>query len=161
MLRCRTPLRHRSGSAAHTVMRGSAHVAVEATRCLNCLGGGGGGGVGFRALAARAPSTASWGGHRLLHAGWDPPPAPNGCLIEAPWLVNGGHGASLRQPFGSPPPPLPRQLDGRRRPGPRLQRQLLIGGILCVHSPPERLHAQPPPLGAVAAAASCGGILKA
>jgi|EP01047_Picozoa_sp_COSAG01_P012588 hypothetical protein len=28
--------------------------------------------------------------------------APNGCLIEAPWMVNGGHGASLRQPFGSP-----------------------------------------------------------
>jgi hypothetical protein len=25
-----------------------------------------------------------------------------GCLIEAPWLVNGGHSASLRQPFGSP-----------------------------------------------------------
>jgi hypothetical protein len=24
---------------------------------------------------------------------------PNGCLIEAPCLVNGGHGASLRQPF--------------------------------------------------------------
>jgi hypothetical protein len=24
-------------------------------------------------------------------------PAPNGCLIEAPWLVNGGHGASLRR----------------------------------------------------------------
>jgi hypothetical protein len=23
-------------------------------------------------------------------------PAPNGCLIEAPWLINGGHGASLR-----------------------------------------------------------------
>jgi hypothetical protein len=26
--------------------------------------------------------------------------APSGCLIEAPWLVNGVHGASLRQPFG-------------------------------------------------------------
>eukprot|EP01047_Picozoa_sp_COSAG01_P015035 COSAG01_NODE_744_length_13876_cov_4.660449_22_plen_177_part_00 len=23
-------------------------------------------------------------------------PAPNGCLIEAPWMVNGGHGASSR-----------------------------------------------------------------
>jgi hypothetical protein len=29
--------------------------------------------------------------------------APNGCLIEAPWLVYGGHGASLTPPFGSPP----------------------------------------------------------
>jgi hypothetical protein len=28
-----------------------------------------------------------------------PAAAPNGCLIEAPWLVHGGHGASLRQPF--------------------------------------------------------------
>jgi hypothetical protein len=26
----------------------------------------------------------------------------NGCVIEAPWLVHGGHGASLRQPLGSP-----------------------------------------------------------
>jgi hypothetical protein len=25
----------------------------------------------------------------------------NGCLIEAPWLVHGGHGASIRQPFGA------------------------------------------------------------
>jgi hypothetical protein len=33
-----------------------------------------------------------------------PPPAHNGCLIEAPWPVNGGHGASSKQaaqPFGS------------------------------------------------------------
>jgi hypothetical protein len=28
-------------------------------------------------------------------------PAPNGCLNEAPWLGNGGHGASIGQPFGS------------------------------------------------------------
>jgi hypothetical protein len=31
---------------------------------------------------------------------------PNGCLIgliEAPWLVNGGHRASFKQPFGLPP----------------------------------------------------------
>jgi hypothetical protein len=27
---------------------------------------------------------------------------PNGCLIEAPWLVHGGHGASSRQPLGLP-----------------------------------------------------------
>eukprot|EP01047_Picozoa_sp_COSAG01_P060580 COSAG01_NODE_7444_length_3207_cov_16.815756_4_plen_176_part_00 len=27
-------------------------------------------------------------------------PGTSGCLIEAPWLVNGGHGASLRQPLG-------------------------------------------------------------
>jgi hypothetical protein len=32
-----------------------------------------------------------------------PTPQPkNGCLIEAPWLVHGRHGASLRQPLGSP-----------------------------------------------------------
>ena len=24
-------------------------------------------------------------------------PAPNGCLIEAPWLINGGHGASFKE----------------------------------------------------------------
>jgi hypothetical protein len=30
------------------------------------------------------------------------PPAPNGCLNEAPWLAHGGHGALLRQPLGSP-----------------------------------------------------------
>eukprot|EP01047_Picozoa_sp_COSAG01_P052299 COSAG01_NODE_5486_length_4230_cov_2.267974_6_plen_255_part_00 len=29
------------------------------------------------------------------------PARPNGCLMQAPWLMNGGHGASLRQPFGS------------------------------------------------------------
>jgi hypothetical protein len=28
--------------------------------------------------------------------------APNGCLIEAPWLVNGGHGAPMRQQFRLP-----------------------------------------------------------
>jgi hypothetical protein len=28
---------------------------------------------------------------------------PNGCFIEAPWTVNGGHGASIRRPLGSPP----------------------------------------------------------
>jgi hypothetical protein len=28
-------------------------------------------------------------------------PAQPGLLIEAPWLVNGGHGASFRLPFGS------------------------------------------------------------
>jgi hypothetical protein len=27
--------------------------------------------------------------------------SPNSRLIEAPWLVNGGHGASFRLPFGS------------------------------------------------------------
>jgi hypothetical protein len=27
---------------------------------------------------------------------------PNRCLIEAPWLLHGGHGAPLRPPFGSP-----------------------------------------------------------
>jgi hypothetical protein len=32
----------------------------------------------------------------------DAQPAPSGCLIEAPWLVNGGHGASFRS--GSPRP---------------------------------------------------------
>eukprot|EP01047_Picozoa_sp_COSAG01_P032709 COSAG01_NODE_2377_length_7801_cov_4.201117_5_plen_232_part_00 len=29
-------------------------------------------------------------------------PAPNRCLIEAPWAATGGHGASLTQPCGSP-----------------------------------------------------------
>ena len=33
-----------------------------------------------------------------------PATAPSGCFIEAPWLVSGGHGASLRQPFGLPTP---------------------------------------------------------
>jgi hypothetical protein len=28
---------------------------------------------------------------------------PNGCLIEAPWLVHGGHGASITSRCGSPP----------------------------------------------------------
>eukprot|EP01049_Picozoa_sp_SAG25_P009802 SAG25_NODE_1004_length_4345_cov_2.492463_10_plen_91_part_00 len=32
-------------------------------------------------------------------------PSPGGCLIEAPCLANDGHGASLRQPFGSGPSP--------------------------------------------------------
>jgi hypothetical protein len=34
-------------------------------------------------------------------------PAPNGCLIGAPWLVSGVHGASVRQPLGLPLPPPP------------------------------------------------------
>jgi hypothetical protein len=32
----------------------------------------------------------------------DSPPAPHGVFIAAPCLANGGHGASLRQPCGSP-----------------------------------------------------------
>jgi hypothetical protein len=31
------------------------------------------------------------------------PVGTNGCVIEAPWLVHGGHGASLRQPQPGPP----------------------------------------------------------
>jgi hypothetical protein len=48
--------------------------------------------------------------HSHLSGGHTRMPAPNSCLIGAPWLVNGGHGASLKQavqPFGSPPWPPP------------------------------------------------------
>jgi hypothetical protein len=44
---------------------------------------------------------------RPQHVAAQPPaitrqPRPYGGLIEAPWLVNGGHGASIRQRIGSP-----------------------------------------------------------
>jgi hypothetical protein len=38
----------------------------------------------------------------IIEPAW---PAPNGCFIEAPCLVHVEHGASFRQPFGSPPRP--------------------------------------------------------
>jgi hypothetical protein len=50
--------------------------------------------------------------------------APNGCLIEAPWLVHGGHGASLRHPFGSPAVHA-QQLTARPLQGARVRQRLL------------------------------------
>jgi hypothetical protein len=46
-----------------------------------------------------APSTAGPSRRRRQRA------SPNGCIIEVPWLMNGGHGASLRQPFRWPVAP--------------------------------------------------------
>jgi hypothetical protein len=55
-----------------------------------------------RTTVAIAPSATSarsmvMSSRESSAAAWYLPCATNGCLIEAPWLVNGGHGASLRQ----------------------------------------------------------------
>jgi hypothetical protein len=80
--------------------------------------------------------------HRLTIAYLDAPwLVPNGCITEAPWLLNGGHGASLRRSFGSParppppPPRPPRDAAASSRAGPRspaapphsLRRPALLG----------------------------------
>jgi hypothetical protein len=57
-------------------------------------------------------------------------PAPNCCLIEAPCLLNGGHGASLRQPFGSPSPP-------KRSPPPTRDGRFPPAARLTTHAPPS------------------------
>eukprot|EP01047_Picozoa_sp_COSAG01_P094230 COSAG01_NODE_25180_length_753_cov_0.863914_1_plen_111_part_00 len=61
------------------------------------------------------------------------PAAPNsGCLVEVPWLVHGGHGASSRQPLGSPLAPHALASAGvvtsprRQQPQPLQSKRLLI-----------------------------------
>jgi hypothetical protein len=46
-------------------------------------------GRGWQQLQQRAPQLRA---HAVLHL-------PNGCLIEAPWLVHGGHGGSITSRF--------------------------------------------------------------
>jgi hypothetical protein len=46
-------------------------------------------------------SVAAWPGAAGSAAGGAS--NPSGCLIEAPWLANSGHGASLRQLFDKVP----------------------------------------------------------
>jgi hypothetical protein len=57
--------------------------------------------------ASSSPAAAGAAQHAAAAAaaGRVAEPEPNGFFIEAPCLVNGEHGASLRQPFGSPPAP--------------------------------------------------------
>jgi hypothetical protein len=60
---------------------------IEATACRAS-------GAGMPSLTRR-PAASAAGTRATSSNTW---PRPNGCLIEAPWMVNGGHGASLRQP---------------------------------------------------------------
>jgi hypothetical protein len=63
----------------------------RATVCLLGWCGGGGGG-----RAPPTPATAASVRRADLCARRETPEVtPDGCLIDAPWLVNGGHGASL------------------------------------------------------------------
>jgi hypothetical protein len=51
-----------------------------------------------------ARTTATAAAALLRRRGWQMAIEPTvHHIIEAPWLANGGHGASVRQPFGPPP----------------------------------------------------------